>query len=327
VQIDVGSDGSCFYRAVYGAARYHPSGGILEHFYSCLANGFGLHNILGLRSNAARHMAAFVENEDTFVDTIRGYLASAVANTDFLTEFAKRNDAEKKNNEEETKNIYQEYYQWANTGNPLFYYNMAETSVEFQEAFGDPKEFLKLSEKEFKEIYAEILLDRESYTTDAEYQMVQFLLNRCGIQLESVNQADRRSPPKLTLTRNGQPLLFVRRLLQMEHYAYLMDKAVYDANKDMLVGPDDDMKKLSTWRKNPRIYSTSKLAKEAAAAAEKAAKEASAAAAKPVSKKKGKTRRKSSVNNSAVVAALANMGLTINTANANLIQSIRNSLK
>ena len=48
---------------------------------------------------------------------------------------------------------------------------------------------------------------------------------------------------------------------------------------------------------------------------------------KPVSKKKGKTRRKSSVNDSAVVAALANMGLTLNTANANLIQSIRNSLK
>jgi hypothetical protein len=323
VQIDVGDDGSCFYRAVYGAARYHPSGGILEHFYSCLVGGFGLQNMLGLRNNAARHMAAFVENEDTFVDTIRGYLASAITNTAFLTEFAKRQDPK-------AVNIYQEYYQLANTDKPLFFRYMAETSAEFQEAFGDPDEFLKLSEEEFKEIYAEILLNRKSYATEAEYQMVQFLLNRCGIQLESVNQADRRSPPKLTLTRNGQPLLFIRRLQQMEHYAYLMDKAVYDANKDMLVGPDHDLRKLSTWRKNRLIYSTSKLAKEAAAAAAKAAKEAAAAAvkaAKPVSKKKGKTRRKSSVNDSAVVAALANMGLTLNTANANLIQSIRNSLK
>jgi hypothetical protein len=301
VQIDVGADGSCFYRAVYGAARHHPNGDILEHLYSCLAGE--LRNVLGLRNeNAERHMAAFVENEDTFVDTIRAYLASAIANTDFLTEFAGG-----------AKNIYEQYHEWATTGNPLFEIYMAEASTEFQEAFGDAATFAELSEEDFKEAYAEILLDRGSYAAETEYQMVKFLLARCDIQLESVNQADRHSPPKLTLTRHGQPLIFVRRLLSMEHYSYLMDKLYYDAHKGMIVGPDDDLRKLSAWRKNTRTYSTSKLAAEAVSAA--------------ASKKRAPAKTLKQKNNSAVIAVLANMGLTMNTANANLIQSIRHSLK
>lgn len=308
VQIDVGDDGSCFYRAVYGAARHHPNGGILEHFYTCLAGGFGLHNALGLHNNAARHMAEFVENEDTFVDTIRAYLASAITNTDFLIEFAKRDDPK-------ANNIYEQYHEWASNGDPMFDIYMEEASEEFQEAFGDAETFAELSEEDFKGLYAEILLDRGSYAAETEYQMVKFLLARCGIQLESVNQADRRAPPKLNLTRDGQPLLFVRRLLTMEHYAYLMDKGYYEAHKGMIVGPDDDLRKLSSWRKNTRTYSTSKLAAEAAAAAAKAAP-----------KKRAPAKTLKQKNNSAVIAALANMGYTLNTANANLIQSIRNSL-
>jgi hypothetical protein len=311
VQIDVGSDGSCFYRAVYGAARHHPNSGILENLYSCLAGE--LRNVLGLRNaNADRHMAAFIENEDTFVDTIRGYLASAIANTDFLTAFAKREDPR-------AQNLYEQYHEWASTYNPMFNIYMEEASAEFQEAFGDAAIFAELSEQEFKETYAEILIDRSSYAAETEYQMVKFLLARCGIQLESVNQADRSAPPNLTLTRLGQPLLFVRRLLSMEHYSYLMDKAYYEAHKGMIVGPDDDLRKLSGWRKNTRTYSTSKLAAEAAAASAKAE-------AKSGSKKKAPAKTLKRKNNAAIAAALANMGLTMNNANANLIQSIRNSL-
>jgi hypothetical protein len=315
VQIDVGGDGSCFYRAVYGAARHHPNGGILERLYACLAGE--LRNVLGLRNaNAERHMVAFVENEDTFVDTIRGYLASAIANTDFLKVFAKRDDPK-------AKNLYEQYHEWATTGDPMFDIYMAEASAEFQEAFGDAAAFAELSEEDFKEAYAEILLDRGSYAAETEYQMVKFLLARCDLQLDSVNQADRRAPPKLNLTRLGQPLLFVRRLLSMEHYSYLMDKAYYEAHKGMIVGPDDDLRKLSGWRKNTRTYSTSKLAAEAAAASAKAA-----AKSAPKKKAPAKTlkKSKSSVDNAAIAAALASMGLTMNNANANLIQSIRNSL-
>ena len=307
VQIDVGADGSCFYRAVYGAARHYPNGGVLEQLYACLM-GQGLRNVLGIRNNNSDHHAnEFVNNEDVFVDTIRGYLASLVANTNFLNEFAKREDPG-------AQSIYQQYYEWAVAGNPMFDIYMAEASAEFQEEFGYAADFAELSEEDFKEAYAGILLDTGSYAAEFEYQMVKYLLERCGIQLDSVNQADRRAPPALTLTRAGQPLLLVRRLQTMEHYSYLMDKAYYEAHKKMVVGPEYDLRPLSGWRKNTRTYSTSKLRAEADKAAKKKAP------AKTLKKEK-------SVNNSAVDAALANMGLTMNNANANLIQSIRNSLK
>lgn len=310
VQIDVGADGSCFYRAVYGAARHHPNGGILEQLYACLM-GRGLRNVLGIgNKNADRHAAEFVTNEDVFVDTIRGYLASLVANTDFLTRFARREDPR-------APNIYKQYYEWAITGNPMFNIYMKDASAEFQKEFGSAAEFAGLSEQDFKDAYAGILIDTGSYAAEFEYQMVKFLLENCGLQLDSVNQADRKFPPTLTLTRGGQPLLLVRRLLTMEHYSYLMEKAYYEAHKKMIVGPDADLRPLSGWRKNTRTYSTSKLRAEANAAAAKAAIKAPA---KTLKKRK-------SVNNSAVVAALANMGLTMDTANANLIQQVRNSLK
>lgn len=322
VQIDVGADGSCFYRAVYGAARHHPNGGVLEGLYACLM-GQGMHNVHEIKkANVARHAADFVNNEDVFVNTIRGYLAGLVAKTDFLTELASGG-----------QNIYQMYHELATSNDPLFEVYIEEASAEFQKEFGNPAEFAELSEADFKGKYATILLDKSSYAAESEYQMVKYLLERCGIYLESVNQANRSVPPKLALERDGRPLLLVRRLLTMEHYAYLMDKAYYEAHKKMVVGPDNDLHALSTWRKNTRTYSTSKLMAEAAKAAAKEEATAAKAAAKEVAAaakattKKSKAPAKTKKRNAAIRAKLREMGYNSNVDNANLIQSIRNSLK
>ncbi len=324
VQIDVDGDGSCFFRAVYGAARYRPdesdknkgpNNAILKRLYDCLVGGFGLRNIIGLRNaNIALHEAEFINNEDVFVDTIRAYLASAIANTDFLERF-----------KEGQKNLYEQLMIYADHDRFLFNSYMVEASTEFQDKFGDAAKFIKLTERKFKDEYASILLNRDSYAAENEYRMMKFLLNECGIQLDSINQKAGSSPAILDLKRDNQPFLLVTRIqreykkengekITIEHYNYLMEKKYYERNKTLQTGPEDDRAALSQWRANTQTYSTSKLK---ASAAKSAAKKSKAPA---------KT-RKSSVNNSAVAAALANMGLTMDTANANLVQSIRNSLR
>lgn len=217
VQLDVEGDGNCFYRAVYGAAKYHPYG-ILERFLGCL----------GLPTDL---------DEDNFCTAIREKLVEEI--TGDLLERMKA---------AEGTNLYEALREAAllavEGGEPLLWEAaLDEASDEFQAEFSDPAHFLELTLRDFKEGFAGIISNSGVYASEMDYTLLKFLLNGCGFDLVSVNPAH-NALPTLLVERGGRPVLIVRRLLGREHYSFLLPKGVYESHKS----------ELSKWRKNRKIY-------------------------------------------------------------------------
>jgi hypothetical protein len=216
VQLDVEGDGNCFYRAVYGAAKYHPYG-ILERFLLCL------------------DLPTYID-EDDFCHAIRQKLVDEIMGD--LFERMRSPDGD---------TLYEtlrEAAQLAADGEPLLWESaLAEASDEFQERFSDADNFLRLSLDDFKGAFAEIIANSGVYASEMDYKILEFLLAQCGIDLISVNPAHNERPA-LLVERRGRPVLLVRRLLNLEHYSFLLPKEVYEEHKS----------ELSEWRRNRKIY-------------------------------------------------------------------------
>lgn len=278
VQLDVEGDGNCFYRAVYGAAKYHPYG-ILERFLMCLDLPTDL-------------------DEDDFCAAIREKLVDEL--TGDLLERMKA---------AEGTNVYEilrEAAQLAVVGGEPLLWEAAldEASDEFQAEFGDPAYFLELSLDDFKAGFAGIVANSGVYASEMDYKILEFLLKGCGIDLVSVNPAH-NARPTLLVERGGRPVLVVRRLLGKEHYSFLLPKADYEAHKS----------ELSKWRKNRKIYLANARAEGAAAGKASVSKASTTrkSTKSPAARKTRKSKRANSASNSnanlaaAIAASMKNI--------------------
>lgn len=276
VQLDVEGDGNCFYRAVYGAAKYHPYG-ILERFLECLDLSTDL-------------------DEDDFCAAIREKLVEEI--TGDLLERMKATEG---------TNLYETLREAAQLavegGEPLLWEAaLGEASDEFQAEFSDPAHFLELSLRDFKEGFAGIVANSGVYASEMDYKLLEFLLKGCGIDLVSVNPAH-NARPTLLVERGGRPVLVVRRLLGREHYSFLLPKEVYEAHKS----------ELSKWRKNRKIYTVDGAAASKANKSATTRKSTKSAPGSATIRRTRKSKRSNSVSNSnanlaaAIAASMKNI--------------------
>lgn len=222
VQLDVEGDGNCFYRAVYGAAKYHPMN-ILDRFLLCLDLPTGI-------------------DEDEFCLAIREKLAAEI-----------RGDLFEHMHEVMGSNLYESMREAAHlavNGVPLLWAEIIDSaSEEFQKRFAEPDEFLEMSMPQFKRRFARIISDSGVYASEMDYKILEFLLAQCGFDLLSVRPT-RGDNPDLIVERDGRPVLLVRRLATREHYSYLLPKEVYEAHKA----------ELRKWRKVMAIFKVNSAA-------------------------------------------------------------------
>ena len=215
---DVASDGSCFYRALFRAAKKHRIESLVHTLYECFGRKYNKR-----------------ENEEEFVEMVRDSLSQKIKNGIFdIMANTLRENVEATSNiarqaqRESTMSLYETFQSLAKDDAFLYELYVNEQSRQFIKKFSKPETMLETTKEEFYNFLGDLVATKSVYASDYDISLVKFILDKCDTKIFLNLYNEHNSP--LIRFKNDNPAINVERVNE-NHYMFWYEPNTNETRK------------------------------------------------------------------------------------------------